>query len=75
MLIFGISNVKVTAAFTCYLVNNTISTTFTSICTPTFYFGSCVTLALSMEKILDAKSRLILPTRYPCKSPPKFGNP
>ena len=47
-----ISDVKVKLTFTRYLVNNTISTTFTSVCTPTFYFDSCVIVAFSIEKIL-----------------------
>ena len=34
--VLSISNIKVTAAFARYLVNDTTSTTFTSVCTPTF---------------------------------------
>ena len=47
----GIYNGKVTTAFILYLVNNTTSTIFTSVFTFTFYFGSYVTVAFSIEKI------------------------
>ena len=46
-----ISNLKVTAEFASYLVNYTTYKILTSVCTPTFYFGGCVTVAFSIEKI------------------------
>ena len=53
--VLSISNVKIATAFARYLVNDKKSSTFTSVCTSTFYFGICVTVAFSIEKVFICK--------------------
>ena len=55
--VLSISNVKVTTSFESYLVNDTTFLTFTSVCTFTFYFGTCVTVAFSTDKIFSRGSK------------------
>ena len=55
---FGISYVKVTAAFAHYLVNNTTSTAFTSLGTPNFTLVVVLHLHYLFRKYLDARFQL-----------------